>query len=303
MLPNFLPSQVNHLTDPTAIAFVQSIQRIALATSLSQHPILTTYIHKGRGGTPILLLHGFDSSVLEFRLLFPLLATQNETWAVDLLGFGFTQRQKEITYSPTTIQIHLYDFWKTLINRPITLVGASMGGATAIEFTLTYPEVVESLVLINSLGYTCAPTFSKYLFPPFDFLAVEYLRQRHILALNLGNILASNDKLLLAIQCAMLHQEMPNWHDAMISYVKTGGYTNLANRIRQVDKPTLILWGESDDMLPPEDAEKFQQDITNSQLIKLKNCGHAPQIEQPQLTCQYILRFIKNEGWETLLNI
>ncbi|MEH2424975.1 MAG: alpha/beta hydrolase [Nostoc sp.] len=298
MFPNFLPSQVNQLTDPKAIAFVQSIQRIALATPLSQHPILTTYIHKGRGETPILLLHGFDSSILEFRLLLPLLATQNETWAVDLLGFGFTQRQKELTYSPTAIKIHLYNFWKTLINRPIILVGASMGGAAAIEFTLTYPQIVESLVLINSLGYTCAPTFSKYLFPPFDFFAVEYLHQRHILALNLGTVLASfNPKILLAIQCAMLHQEMPGWHDAMISYVKTGGYSDLANRIVLVDKPTLILWGEADGMLPPEDAEKFQQSIANSQLIKLKNCGHAPQLEQPQITSQHIFQFLNNRNF------
>ncbi|MBN3874051.1 alpha/beta fold hydrolase [Nostoc sp. JL33] len=295
MFANFLPSQVNQLTDLEAIAFVQSIQRTALATSLSQQPILTTYIHKGRGGIPILLLHGFDSSILEFRLLLPLLAIQNETWAVDLLGFGFTQRQKEISYSPTAIKIHLYDFWKTLINRPIILVGASMGGATAIEFTLAYPEIVKSLVLINSLGYTGAPAFSKYLFPPFDFFAVEYLRQRHILALNLGSIFPSfNAKIVLAIQCAMLHQEMPGWHDAMISYVKTGGYSDLANRIALLDKPTLILWGEADDMLPPEDAERFQQDIANSQLIKLNNCGHAPQLEQPQITSQHILQFLNN---------
>ncbi|MCC5644423.1 alpha/beta hydrolase [Nostoc sp. CHAB 5824] len=295
MFPNFLPSQVNQLTDPKAIAFGQSIERTALETSLSQHPILTTYVHKGKGGTPIVLLHGFDSSILEFRLLFPLLAAQNETWAVDLLGFGFTQRQKEIIYSPTTIKIHLYNFWKTLINRPIILVGASMGGATAIDFTLTYPQVVKSLVLINSLGYTCAPAFSKYLFPPFDFFAVEYLRQRHILALNLCSSLPNLDtKILLAIQCAMLHQEMPGWHDAMISYVRTGGYSDLANRIAQVDKPTLILWGEADDMLPLEDAEKFQQDIGNSQLIKLNNCGHAPQIEQPQMTSKHIFYFLNN---------
>ncbi|MHC5721480.1 MAG: alpha/beta fold hydrolase, partial [Nostoc sp.] len=82
MFPNFLPSQVNRLKDPETIAFVQSIERIPLATSLSQHPILTTYMKKGSGVTPILLLHGFDSSILEFRLLLPLLATQNETWAV-----------------------------------------------------------------------------------------------------------------------------------------------------------------------------------------------------------------------------
>ncbi|MBD2727154.1 hypothetical protein H6G96_12630 [Nostoc sp. FACHB-892] len=79
MFPNFLPSQVNQLTNSKVIAFVQSIQRIALTTSLSQHPILTTYIHKGSKGIPILLLQGFDSSMLEFRLLLPLLGTQNET--------------------------------------------------------------------------------------------------------------------------------------------------------------------------------------------------------------------------------
>ena len=293
MFPNFLPLQVNQLTDPEAIAFVQSIEKVSLATSLSDQPVPTTYIHKGCGVTPILLLHGFDSSILEFRLLLPLLAAQNETWAVDLLGFGFTQRQKEINYSPTTIKIHLYNFWKTLINRPIILVGASMGGATAIDFTLTYPQIVKSLVLINSLGYTSSPAFSKYLFPPFDFLAVEYLRQRHILALNLCSILPNFDrKIFLAIQCAMLHQQMPGWHDAMIDYVKTGGYSNLADRIAKVEKPTLILWGEADDMLPLEDAEKFQRSIPNSQLIKLKSCGHAPQIEQPQITSQHILQFL-----------
>ncbi|MEH2273678.1 MAG: alpha/beta hydrolase [Nostoc sp.] len=298
MLTNFLPSQVNQLTDPKAIAFLQSIQRIALATSVSQYPILTTYIRKGRGVTPIVLLHGFDSSILEFRLLLPLLAAQNETWAIDLLGFGFTQRHKEITYSPTTIRIHLYNFWKTLINGPIILVGASMGGATAIDFTLAYPQVVKSLVLVNSLGYTTSPTFTKYLFPPFDFFAVEYLRQRHILALKLARTLPNfNAKILLAIQCAMLHQEMPLWNDAMISYVKTGGYSDLANRIVQLDKPTLILWGEADNILPLGDAEKFQRDISNSQLIKLKNCGHAPQLEQPLITSQHILQFLNNRDF------
>lgn len=297
MSPSFLPLQVNQLKDKDAIAFVQSIEAITLKTSLAQQPILTTYIHKGCERTPILLLHGFDSSILEFRLLLPLLAAQNQTWAVDLLGFGFTQRLKNIQYSPATIKLHLYEFWKTLINQPIVLVGASMGGATAIDFTLTYPEVVQSLVLINSLGYSCGPTWSKYLFPPFDSWAVEYLRQRHILAFNVGNIFPNiAPQILLAIQCAMLHQEMPLWNDTMISYVKNGGYSDLANSIVQVDKPTLILWGEADDMLPQEDAEKFHKNIANSKLVKLKHCGHAPQIEQPQVVYQHILQFLNYQN-------
>ncbi|KAF3889774.1 MULTISPECIES: alpha/beta fold hydrolase [Nostocales] len=295
MFPTFFPSQTEEIQDADAIALLQNIERIALTTSLSHQPILTTYIHQGSQGIPIVLLHGFDSSMLEFRHLLPLLTTYNETWAVDLLGFGFTQRQKEINYSPSTIKTHLYHFWKTLIAKPVILVGASMGGATAIDFTLTYPQVVKSLVLINSIGYTSAPPFSKYLFPPLDFLAVEYLRQRKLMAFNLGSFFANLDKKTLSdIQCAMLHQEMPGWHDAMISYAKTGGYDDLVDRIARVDKETLILWGEADDMLAPEDAEKFHKDIKHSQLIKIKNSGHAPQIEQPKFIAQCILEFISS---------
>ncbi|MBD2775089.1 alpha/beta fold hydrolase [Iningainema tapete] len=291
MFPTFLPPQVEQLRDEAAIALIKSMERIAIATSLCQQSIITTYVNQGREGTPILLLHGFDSSILEFRLLLPLLAAHNQTFAVDLLGFGFTQYIKGIDYNPTAIKIHLFHFWRTLINQPVILIGASMGGATAIDFTLSYPEIVKSLVLINSIGYTNGPAFSKFLFPPFDFLAVEYLRQHKLLALNLGGVLAIYPTTVEAIRCAELHQEMPGWHDAMISYVKSGGYNDFADKIASVDKPTLILWGEADDMLGAGDAEKFQQDIANSRLIKLRNCGHVPQLEQPQVTAQHILEF------------
>jgi pimeloyl-ACP methyl ester carboxylesterase len=80
----------------------------------------------------------------------------------------------------------------------------------------------------------------------------------------------------------------------MISYVKSGGYSELANRIAQVDKPTLILWGETDDLPPSEDAEKFQQSIVNPQLILLRNFVHTPKTEQPKITSQHILHFLNN---------
>jgi pimeloyl-ACP methyl ester carboxylesterase len=90
MFPDFLPSSVTQLRDSTCIAVAQSLKRQSIATSPSMQPVATSYIHQGTGGTPILLLHGFDSSLLEFFRLIPLLAAHNETWAVDLLGFGFT---------------------------------------------------------------------------------------------------------------------------------------------------------------------------------------------------------------------
>jgi len=103
MKADFLPYLVKQLTEPTSIALVQSIERQPITTPLSKQPIATAYVHQGNGGTPILLLHGFDSSVLEFRRLLPLLAAQNETWVVDLLGFGFTDRVAGIPFSPIAI--------------------------------------------------------------------------------------------------------------------------------------------------------------------------------------------------------
>ncbi len=292
MFASFLPSDVNLLKEPASITLAQSIQRQLIATPLSQQPIATAYVHQGTGGTPILLLHGFDSSVLEFRSLIPLLAAHNETWAVDLLGFGFTERIADIPYNPTAINIHLYHFWKTLINQPLTLVGASMGGATAIDFTLTYPDAVKQLILINSVGFSGDFPLGKLLFPPLDYLAVEYWRQRKLQALFLGSTFGNLEPSAIeAIKCSLLHLEMPRWDAAMIAFMKSGGYSELVDKIAQIKQPTLILWSEADETLGIGDAMKFKSAIAHSQLIWLKNCGHVPQLEQPELTAKHLLAF------------
>ena len=295
MFASFLPLEVNKLTEPTSIALAQSIERQPINTPLSKQAIATAYVHGGTGGTPILLLHGFDSSVLEFRSLIPLLIADNETWAVDLLGFGFTERIPKLSYNPLTIKTHLYHFWKTLINQPVMLVGASMGGATAIDFTLTYPDAVKKLVLINSVGYSGDFPLGKFLFPPLDYLAVEYWRQRKLQALffgsNFGNL---EPGVIEAIRCAMLHLEMQNWHEAMISFMQSGGYSDLVDKIAQIDQETLILWSEADETLGIRDAVKFQRAIAHSQLIWLKNCGHVPQLEQPEIIAKHLFTFCKD---------
>lgn len=296
MFASFLPSDVKYLKEPKSIALAQSIERRPIVTPLSPMPqrvIATAYVHQGRGGTPILLLHGFDSSVLEFRSLIPLLAADNETWAVDLLGFGFTERITGIAYSPATIRTHLYHFWK-VINQPVMLVGASMGGAAAIDFALTYPDAVKQLVLINSVGFSGDFPLGRFLFPPLDYLAVEYWRQRKLQALffsSIGNLELGS---LEAIRCSALHLEMPGWHEAMITFMKSGGYSNLVAKIAQIDQPTLILWSEADETLGIDDAVKFQRAIAHSQLIWLKNCGHVPQLEQPEITAEHLLAFQKD---------
>lgn len=292
MSNNFLPLEAAYLSESTSIVLAQNIKQTALTTPLSQQPIATTYVNQGTGGTPILLLHGFDSSVLEFRRLLPALAAENQTWAVDLLGFGFTQRLTGIPFSAAAIKTHLYYFWKTLINEPVILVGASMGGAAAIDFTLDYPQSVKKLVLLDSAGYSMGPIIGKYLFWPLDYLAVEFLRLpkvREKISKNAyyDQSFVTPDSLL----CAALHLKLPDWPRALKAFSKSGGYSSFRQKLSQINQPTLIIWGESDQILGTGDADKFNSAIANSQLIWIPDCGHIPHLEQPQITAKYILEY------------
>jgi pimeloyl-ACP methyl ester carboxylesterase len=292
MFAQFLPQLVTQLTEATSIALAQNIQQQAIATPLSQEAIATTYVQQGNG-EPILLIHGFDSSVLEFRRLLPLLAVHHETWAVDLFGFGFTDRVTGVKITPDTIKTHLYYFWKTLIQKPVILVGASMGGAAAIDFTLTYPDAVQKLVLIDSAGMAGGSVMSKYMFPPLDYLATEFLRNPRIR--NSISRAAYKNKTLASIDaqvCTALHLECSQWSQALIAFTKSGGYSSFKNRLSQIQPPTLILWGKDDRILGTADVDKFKSATANSQLIWIEDCGHVPHLEQPQITARHILEFV-----------
>jgi pimeloyl-ACP methyl ester carboxylesterase len=297
MFPNFIPSTVAQITEPAAIALVQMIEQKAITTPLSTLSIDTTYVNQGSGGTPILLLHGFDSSVLEFRRILPLLAAENETWAIDLLGFGFTDRLANTPFSPEAIKTHLYYFWKTLIGKPVILVGVSMGGAAAIDFSLTYPELVQKLVLIDSAGLTNPPAIGKYMVPPLDYLAAEFLRNLRVRD-RIGRDAYKNPSFATqdALRCGALHLEMPGWRQGVIAFTKSGGYGSFKNKLSQITQETLILWGDADKILGIADAQKFKHAIAQSQLIWIPECGHVPHLEMPQITAQHILDFRNQAG-------
>jgi pimeloyl-ACP methyl ester carboxylesterase len=298
MFSSSLPAEANTLSESTSIAFAQQIQLASISTPLSQDDLATTYVHQGSGGTPILLIHGFDSSILEFRRLLPFLAAKQSTWAVDLLGFGFTQRNLDIPLNPENIKTHLYQVWKTLINQPVILVGASMGGAAAIDFTLTYPKVVDQLILIDSAGLAKQPAIGKFMFPPLDYLATEFLRNPKVRQ-NISRA-AYFDKTFASLDaqvCAALHLKCPDWHKSLIAFTKNGGYGSFAGKISTIKQSTLILWGKQDKILGTKDAAKFAQAIANSKLVWIDNCGHVPHLEQPEVTAQAILDFLASNKY------
>lgn len=287
-----LPADAQRLTEDTSVAFARQIQFADISTDLTERPIATSYGVAG-AGKPVLLIHGFDSSILEFRRLVPQLASDAQVWAVDLLGFGFTDRTSGAAITPAAIKHHLHRFWQQQIGQPMILAGASMGGAVAIDFALEFPAAVEKLVLLDSAGFAAGPAMGKFMVPPLDSWATEFLknpgvRRRISRQAYCDRTLVTPDAEL----CTALHLQMPNWKEALIAFTKSGGYNFLSDYIKKIACPTLIIWGEQDKILGTKDAKRFEQTIPNSRLVWIPDCGHVPHLEHPGNTAQVIKSFL-----------
>lgn len=292
MYPSFLPDRVNQLTEPAAINFAQTLTQEAIATPLRPDPILTSFTQAGAGDLPILLIHGFDSSVLEYRYLMPKLAERHEVWAVDLLSFGFTERPAELAFNPETIRTHLYSFWQQKIQRPVLIVGASMGGAVALDFALEYSEAVAQITLLDSAGLAPKP-FSRFLMvPPLDRWATNFLGSMNVRRKICQS--AYYDKSRVnedAVLCGAMHLDCDRWQETLIAFTKGGGYGSFYPRLKGITQPTLILWGEQDSILGTKDPLKFKEAIADSTLQWIPDAGHLPHVEQTDLVLENILKF------------
>jgi pimeloyl-ACP methyl ester carboxylesterase len=294
MFPSFLPASVQQLTELESIEFASQIQRVDITTTLLSQPIATSFSHQGHGGIPVVFLHGFDSSIFEFRRILPIIALHQEVWAIDLLGFGFTERLPDCPFSSASICTHLQAFWQTKIHKPMILVGVSMGGVAAIEFTLNYPEAVDKLVLIDSAGFTQPPAMGKFLIQPLGNLATRFLsspkvRQSVSEKAYFDQSFATIDARI----CAALHLEMPRWREALIAFTRSGGYGYLLDRLPEIQQEALILWGKQDRILGVKAAQLFLDNLPKARLEWLDHCGHVPHLEQVKITAESILDFVE----------
>ncbi len=303
MVADFLPPSVAQIQDPEAISLLQQLQRRSLQVDFEPDEsgrshsadMATAYVHAAPDQpttTPILLLPGFDSSLLEFRRLFPLLVDLHNVWAVDPLGFGFTEAIPPLPVNPHTIRQHLLHVITAWIQQPVMLVGASLGGAVAIDFALHYPDWVRSLVLIDSVGFSGSFPMGQFLPRPVIEFGADWLYFRKRFGLTAASILPNINLMLIdAIRCSLLHQEMPGWKNAIASFTASGGYANLSDHIAQINHPTLVFWGEADDVLGIEDATRFEQAISGSQLIWIDKAHHVPHFDNPQAVATHLMTF------------
>ncbi|KAL5123383.1 2-hydroxy-6-oxononadienedioate/2-hydroxy-6-oxononatrienedioate hydrolase [Glycine soja] len=267
--PSFLPRELHTIQDPFARKFALRIQRLPVPVRFSENPIMSSCVKPlvQTKETPVVLLHGFDSSCLEWRYVLPLLEESGiETWAIDILGWGFSDLGKLPPCDVVSKRDHFYQFWKSYIRRPIILVGPSLGSAVAVDFAVNYPEAVEKLVLIGASVYSEGT-----------------------------GKLATLPRAVAYAGVGRLHCFLPWWDDATVDFMTSGGY-NVSPLIGKVKQKTLIIWGENDRIISNKFAVRLHCELPDAIIRQIPNCGHLPHLERPDSTIKLIVEFVQRES-------
>ncbi|XP_028761942.1 uncharacterized protein LOC114720463 [Neltuma alba] len=297
--PSFLPKQVQQIKDPFARNFALRIQRLPVPVNFSENPIMSSCVKPmmQNKANPIVLLHGFDSSCLEWRYAYPLIEEAGfETWAIDILGWGFSDLENLPLCDVASKRHHFYQFWKSYISRPMILVGPSLGSAVAIDFAAYHPEAVEKLVLIDSSVYA-EGTGQLATLPRVAAYAGVYLLRSIPLRLCATYLTFSDVSFSTSLDLASvarLHCLLPWWEDATVNFMASGGY-NVASLIKEVKHKTLIIWGENDRIISNKLAVRLHSELPNAILRQIPNCGHLPHLERPGSAVKLILEFVQRE--------
>jgi pimeloyl-ACP methyl ester carboxylesterase len=252
-------------------------------------------------GAPILLIHGFASSGQEFFRLAPLLAARRSVIAVDLLGFGFSQRVTEPgPYFSKRGEANLVAaVLQRLGIQRVDVVGASYGGAIAGELALDHPNLVRRVVFMDAQIYDegrRGGALAARL--PFGInRAVTWLTLGGgPLSTNLFDFACHDAAACLGdgdlIEALRPPTEIRGNVASLIAFSQSPRDQRLPDDIAQIAQPALVLWGDDDRILPPADGERLANDLPNAQIIWIAEAGHVPHIERPAEVATAILTFL-----------
>ncbi len=242
-------------------------------------------------GPPILLLHGFDSSFLEFRRLAPLLKNQHQLIIPDLHGFGFGPRPKQVEYGSDALLYHLGEVLERLpVQLPVSLIGASMGGAVALELAKKYPNRIDKVLLLSPAGLTGR---KMPLITPFNKLGVWILSSPFVRRGLCRQAFAHPDNSVgeEELQIASLHLNSPGWGRSLAAFALSGGMacSNLPLPKHDIN----VIWGSNDRILS-ESLRREASDLIGRDIEKIKDCGHLPHLDCPEIVLNRWLKIIKS---------
>lgn len=259
------------------------------------------YIDEGDGASVIFLVHGFSSSLDIFYRVVPLFAKRHRVLALDLLGFGKTDKPTNVRYSLDLYARLMKEFLEktTSPSDSIYGVGHSMGAKYLVAMSVYYPNMFKKLILANSDGFLYLPPFimmaSSFLLKPILYKLVSkpafvkktmksvYYDPTHITEEHLNQNLE-------------MVKSKENF-DAIMSLNRDFKHLDLKRmkvraRLKEMKTPTLVIWGANDKFIPVKYAKVIHKEIPNSRLYFISECGHVPMVEKPNEFVQAVEDFI-----------
>lgn len=241
-------------------------------------------VNEAPAGAPVLLmLHGIFSSLHTWNAWTEILKPHFRMISVDNPNFGLTGAHPE-GMRPYLYSDFINAFSDALGLSKFHLAGNSLGGWMSWEFAARFPHKVDKLILLDSAGF--------FFIPPALLMSM---------GLPLGGFMAKRTKLPRKVvyaqtkttyfDASQLSQEtLARYYDLLmregnrssaarvVRYIRN--HMGFPNRLlKQVQCPTLIMWGEQDRWIPPAHAQQFKQHIANAQVIMYQRCGHLPMEE------------------------
>jgi pimeloyl-ACP methyl ester carboxylesterase len=278
-----------------------------------------SYLTAGEG--PVLLLvHGIASDSEAWRAALPLLARRATVIAPDLPGHGASGKAPG-DYSLGALASFLRDLLVKLGHDRATLVGHSLGGGVAMQFSYMFPERTERLVLVSSggLGQSVNLLLRAATLPGSELVIaltiapITALGRAGVAALRRVGLRVAPDLGEVGRGFATLAdgEGRAAFLDTLRSVVNFKGQRiDASDRLYlAVGMPTLLLWGERDAIIPVGHGQRAEQQMPGSRLVTFADSGHFPQIDDPHRFAATVRQFLDEteascltpEAWSQLL--
>lgn len=259
----------------------------------------------GEGGSPVVLLHGggVDSARLSWGQTIDPLAEGHRVFAPDLPGYGQSDKP-DVLYSLDYYAQWLSELLDNLQLEQVSLVGLSLGGGIALNFTLQHPQRVSRLVLVSPYGIMPRLAWQRlsylYVHSPINEWSLWTLRQSRQMVrwTLLAGLISSPERLSdeLVEEVYQAARE-PDAGKAFAFFQRhevgwNGLRTDFTNRLSEITIPTLFIQGEKDTAVPLKYAQQASERMRNARLLVLSECKHWPQRDKTDEFNQAVASFL-----------
>lgn len=254
---------------------------------------------EGPRNAPVLvLIHGSNASLFTWSPWVARLKNDFRVVTMDMPGHGLTGAVPSNDYSQKAMVAFVKQVTDKLGLAAFAIGGNSMGGGIAARFAETYPARVTHLILVDAAGMKVdqgdkIPLAFKLARIPVLNQILLYITPRKLVVEGLNDAIVHKD----IITNRMIDQywdfaRMAGTRRATMLRFQSGWDLYVANHIKQVKAPTLILWGADDHLIPVAAAHKFAAAIQGAKLVIYPHTGHIPQEEVPDQSAAAVRAFL-----------